>query len=343
MNTIFEKMLEEIKKQHDLVLVTIIAQKGSSPRGLGAQMLADENGRICGSVGGGAVEHQCLELALECLKKKESVRRDFTLRHGSENDIGMVCGGDVTAWLQFVDGPCLEWQTLCETLLARLWEYKAGWLALNMDGAIPGLLNEKGEPLCGYCSSGIPQLKEGEYFDSEKCFFMPLEIRDRAVIFGGGHCAQALVPFLSKVGFRVTVMDNRPDLAVRELFPDAEAVICGDYDRISDHITLRPSDYVVIMTNGHDHDLTVQLQVLRQPVAYVGVIGSRSKKAYIQKKLCEAGIPEEVIESVHSPIGTPIKAVTPEEIAISITGEMIYERALLREAHGVRPHGCPMH
>ena len=97
------------------------------------------------------------------------------------------------------------------------------------------------------------------------------------------------------------------------------------------------------MTNGHNHDLDIQLQVLRLPLSYVGVIGSKSKIAYSQKKLREAGIPEEAIASVHSPIGTPIKAVTPEEIAVSITGEMIYERALIREAHGTQAHGCPVH
>ena len=94
------------------------------------------------------------------------------------------------------------------------------------------------------------------------------------------------------------------------------------------------------MTNGHSHDFAVQEQVLRGPYAYIGVIGSRAKIAAVNARLREAGISEEKLRTVHTPVGTPIKAVTPAEIAVSITGEMIYERACRREdpAH----HACPM-
>ena len=84
-------------------------------------------------------------------------------------------------------------------------------------------------------------------------------------------------------------------------------------------------------------------QVLRGDFAYVGVIGSRRKTAAVNQKLRERGVPEEAIARVHTPIGTPIKAVTPEEIAVSIAGELIYTRALRREATGFVPTGCPMH
>ena len=83
--------------------------------------------------------------------------------------------------------------------------------------------------------------------------------------------------------------------------------------------------------------------MLRGPFAYLGVIGSRSKTAAVNQQLRAAGIPEEAIARVHTPIGTAIKAVTPAEIAVSIAGEMIYERALRREARGEVRHGCPMH
>ena len=70
-------------------------------------------------------------------------------------------------------------------------------------------------------------------------------------------------------------------------------------------------------------------------------MGSRTKTAYVNGKLREAGIPEEAIRRVHTPIGTAIKAVTPEEIAISIAGELICERALRRENAGELGHECP--
>ena len=97
------------------------------------------------------------------------------------------------------------------------------------------------------------------------------------------------------------------------------------------------------MTSGHSYDMEVQDQVLRGDFAYVGVIGSRRKTASVNQRLRERGVPEEAIQQVHTPIGMSIKAVTPEEIAVSIAGEMIYVRALRREANGVVNHGCPMH
>ena len=134
------------------------------------------------------------------------------------------------------------------------------------------------------------------------------------------------------------------ELSRPELFSEAEHVLCGDYFRIGDFLDLTPSDYVVVMTNGHSHDFDVLRQILQTPPAYVGVIGSRRKTAFVNQKLLECGIEREVISRVHAPIGTAIKAVTPEEIAVSIAGEMIYERALLREAAGAAAlHDCPMH
>ena len=136
------------------------------------------------------------------------------------------------------------------------------------------------------------------------------------------------------------VFDDRPELANTSLFPTAELVICGDFTRISDYLTVTEEDFVVIMTSGHMRDSQVEDQVLRGAFAYVGVIGSRRKTAPVNQRLREAGISEEAIALVHTPIGTPILAVTPEEIAVSIAGEMIQVRAQRR---GPTPHGCPMH
>ena len=172
---------------------------------------------------------------------------------------------------------------------------------------------------------------------------MVLPVGERALIFGAGHIAKALVPLLHTVGFRPVVFDDRPELATKESFPQADEVICGDFERIEDYVTIQPEDYVVIMTNGHEHDFQAEVQVLRRETAYVGVIGSRKKTAFVNRRLREAGIGEAAIASVHTPIGTAIKAVTPEEIAVSITGEMIMVRATAREAKGEVHHGCPMH
>lgn len=348
MNAIFSKLLYEMEKQHDTVLVTIISDQGSAPGVTGSQMLVGRNGQILGTIGGGAVEKKSEELALQLLTEDQFSRQElclheFRLHENEQEDIGMVCGGDVTVLLQYIPGDDPVWNRVARRLMGQMSERKAGWLVQRTDGGTPTLLGEDGTVLAGEEIENVSVLMgkggilHGEYFS------MPLPIGERAVIFGGGHCALALAPLLKSVGFRVTVMDCRPEFADAERFPWAEQVICGDYLKIKDYLTLTAEDYVVVMTNGHSHDFEVQEQVLRNPLAYIGVIGSKSKTASVNKKLREQGVPEEAIQSVHTPIGTAIKAVTPEEIAVSIAGEMIYERALRREATGEAAHGCPMH
>ena len=325
MNTIFAKLLYEMEKKHDTVLVTIIADQGSTPRGAGSQMLVGSESRITGTIGGGAVERRSEELAMEFLKEKKSGIHEFRLHRNAKEDIGMVCGGDLTVYFQYISGTDENWKELAEQLLAWVNERKHGWLVLHLDGSSASLCGNREE---------LPE---------ENCFSIPLPVGERVVIFGGGHCSYALAPILKSVGFRVTVFDCREEFANADRFPDADQVICGDYLKIADSIALNAEDYVVVMTNGHSHDYEVQEQALRGPLAYIGVIGSRAKTAAVNKKLREAGVPEEAIASVHTPIGTAIKAVTPEEIAVSIAGEMIYVRALRREAGKEEKHACPMH
>ena len=205
------------------------------------------------------------------------------------------------------------------------------------------MLNGEGIAVFGDPVPGEKTAEGWKPFTSGDTFCLPLPIGERAVIFGGGHCAQALAPLLHTVGFRVTIFEEREEYGCRENFPLAEQIIVGDYTRISDWLQFTGDDYIVIMTNGHSYDLEVQDQVLRGDFAYVGVIGSKKKTAAVNQKLRERGVSEEAISRVHTPIGTAIKAVTPEEIGISIAGELIYTRALRREASGIVATGCPMH
>lgn len=343
MDRIFAKLLYEMEKNLDTVLVTIIADRGSAPRGTGSQMLVGEHGRILGTIGGGAVEARSEEMALEALKEGKTFCHLFQLHERAKDDIGMVCGGDVKVLFQFIPGSSEAWVKLAGTVLDRVAKRQAGWLVLRTDGSVPALMDGSGNAILGEAVSGsetrsgwVP-VRSGEY----SC--LPLPIGERAFIFGGGHCAQALAPLLNTVGFRVTVFDEREEYVSRENFPTAENLIAGDYTKLADYITFTEDDYIVVMTSGHSYDLEVQDQVLRGPFAYVGVIGSRKKTASVNQRLRERGVPEEGIQQVHTPIGTNIKAVTPEEIAVSIAGEMIYERAVRREATGITVHGCPMH
>ena len=213
-------------------------------------------------------------------------------------------------------------------------------LVLAEDGSAPALLDRE-----SVVSGSLPEdtaqaLRTPGFSMAAGYISLPLPIGQRALLFGAGHISQALCPLLTTIGFRPVVFDDRPELANTRLFPTAEQVICGDFTRISDYLTITDEDFVVIMTSGHVRDFQVEEQTLRGPFAYVGVIGSRRKTASVNQRLLEAGIHQSSIDLVHTPIGTPILAVTPEEIAVSIAGEMIQVRAQRR---GPTSHGCPMH
>ena len=322
MNNIFQTLVYQREKRKDAVLVTIVWDDGSAPRGKGSQMLVGEDGLLSGTIGGGAVELRSIQMAQAMLGGEEiPAMKEFKLSRDGE--LGMACGGDVTVLFTPAYLADTGWDALAAEVLHRVRGRVPGWLALPLDGALPRVTDEQ---------------DGGEWV-----FSMELPVGERAVIFGAGHIARALVPLLRTVGFRPVVIDDREGFATRENFPQADETICGSFERIGEYLMLTPEDYVVIMTNGHEHDFQAEEQVLRQETAYVGVIGSRKKTAYVSQRLRDAGIPQEKIDFVHTPVGTAIKAVTPEEIAVSIAGEMICVRATRREAAGEVKHGCPMH
>ena len=340
MEQIFSQLFYEVEKHRDTVLVTLIADRGSAPRKAGAQMLVGAEGRLVGTIGGGAVEGRSIQLSQQLLAERRSCIREFPLHQAPERDIGMVCGGDVTAHFQFIPAEDPTWSETASRALALLNRHTAGWLVLAEDGSAPALLDRE-----SVVSGSLPEdtaqaLRTPGFSMAAGYISLPLPIGQRALLFGAGHISQALCPLLTTIGFRPVVFDDRPELANTRLFPAAEQVICGDFTRISDYLTITDEDFVVIMTSGHVRDFQVEEQTLRGDFAYVGVIGSRRKTASVNQRLREAGIPEESIDLVHTPIGTPILAVTPEEIAVSIAGEMIRVRAQRR---GPTSHGCPMH
>ena len=341
MRRIFTALLREMEEERDSMLVTVVADRGSSPRGAGAGMLVGADGRIVGTIGGGAVEYKAEALAKELLSQQKSGLHEYTLRPNDKEDLGMQCGGDVTVLFEYVSAADLRWSFLAGAVCDRIECREKGWLVRPLDGGVPSLCTEEGvlsgetlpaellKKLCGRHMVTV------DGYVSE-----PLPLHGRVVIFGGGHIAQALVPLLGSVDFRCAVLDDRSEYSAPELFPTADEVITCDYDRIADFVTLSGEDYVVVMTNGHSHDLSVEEQVLRGSYAYLGVVGSRRKIAYVNSVLTERGIPEERLATVHTPIGLSIGAETPAEIAVSILAELIAERARLREDE--KSHACPL-
>ena len=312
-----------VEKGERVVLCTILASSGSSPRGAGTRMAVFEDGRTVGTVGGGEVELLAAKDAMEVLKTGKTHIRAFCLAPEQVASIGMICGGNVTVYYQLLTEN--ELPTLYRMQHALQTDANS-WLFLKIAEGIVEQFEIYGENEVSdrpelFASRAILQKREPLFYAE------PLMRAGRVYVFGGGHVGQALVPVLAGIGFRVTLFDNRKELADQEHFPSAEQVILGDYHDIFAQVKLTENDYVVIMTPGHQADFALLEQVLRVKTKYVGCIGSHHKIARTQQLLREAGIAEEVIASVHSPIGLTIGAETPAEIAISIAAEMIQCRA----------------
>ena len=147
-------------------------------------------------------------------------------------------------------------------------------------------------------------------------------------LFGAGHVSQQVVPLARLVDFRTVVMDDRSEFANRERFPIADEILTlSSFDNSMRDLNMGEDSYIVIVTRGHLHDKTVLEQALRTNARYIGMIGSRTKRDRIYGELEAQGFTAKDVARVHAPIGTKIRAETPEEIGISIVGELILARS----------------
>jgi xanthine dehydrogenase accessory factor len=145
-------------------------------------------------------------------------------------------------------------------------------------------------------------------------------------IFGAGHVALNLYRTAFQAGFDVTVVDDRESYANRERFSQAKQVIAEDFDQAMAKLTPGENSYIVIITRGHRDDMRVLRWAVKTPARYVGMIGSKRKTITIFRELVKEGIPEHLFDRVHAPVGLDIGAITPEEIAVAITAELIAAR-----------------
>lgn len=161
----------------------------------------------------------------------------------------------------------------------------------------------------------------------ETVFFVETYVKNpQLIILGGGHVSQPVAKIGKMLGFHVTVMDDRDEFVTQERFPDADRLIKGTYDEISEKIPAYENAYYVIVTRGHLGDSASARQILKRPYAYLGMIGSRNKVRMTREKLLGEGFTEEEINTIHAPIGLPIGGHMPAEIAVSITAEMVQEK-----------------
>ncbi len=143
------------------------------------------------------------------------------------------------------------------------------------------------------------------------------------VICGGGHISLPLCKMGKMIEFNTTIIDDREEFANKERFPMADNVLCKDFNEAFKEIKFNKNTYFVIVTRGHKDDRKCLETILKNDFYYVGMIGSKSKVAFVLNNILEDGYTKEDISKVHTPIGLKISAQTPAEIAISILGEII--------------------
>jgi xanthine dehydrogenase accessory factor len=158
-----------------------------------------------------------------------------------------------------------------------------------------------------------------------------LEVRwpvQELIVVGAGHIALPMVQIGSMLGFRVTVLDDRPDFATRERFPTAERVIKGDFSDPFADIGLHERSHILLVTRGHKYDYECLIRALRAdpPPAYIGMIGSRRRVRATYVQLVQEGFSMELIDRIRAPVGLDVGAETPEEIAVAVAAELVMVR-----------------
>jgi xanthine dehydrogenase accessory factor len=167
---------------------------------------------------------------------------------------------------------------------------------------------------------GIVEIKDGL-----RVFLDVLSSEARLIVCGAGHIAVPLVRFAADVGFQITVLDDREDFANAERFPGCD-IIAENFSQALRGLRFGPSTYVVIITRGHEHDVDCLTEVLLKENAYVGLIGSRRRVRFVLDWLEKKGFAPQRLQEVFTPIGIPIGAESPEEIALAIVAELVCVR-----------------
>ena len=158
-----------------------------------------------------------------------------------------------------------------------------------------------------------------------------LEVRravQELIVVGAGHIAQPMAHIGSLLGFRVTVLDDRPDFATRERFPDADRLVQADFSDPFADVRLHERTHILLVTRGHKYDYDCLVRALKAdpPPAYIGMIGSRRRVRATYVQLVEEGFGRDLIDRIHAPVGLDVGAETPEEIAVAVAAELVMLR-----------------
>ncbi|MCR5814175.1 MAG: XdhC family protein [Desulfovibrio sp.] len=315
--------LRFLRQGERVVLVTILASQGSTPRHAGTRALFIQEG-LQGTVGGGVLEAKACLLAKRALRDVQSLWASYSFEPGKASD--MVCGGSITVLCEVLQPRQSELfaqaQAALQTGQTGLWVVSLH--NLEQDKGFPDCVNEpvmvgvERNLLLGKCRQG-PSLEQ-----AGSLYLEPLIAQPVLFIAGAGHVSLELAKCAHACGFVIDVADDRAEFAnAQRFFMARKCFVLPHFTGIREHCALNVSSYVAIMTRGHTYDQEVLAQILRTPVRYVGMIGSRKKRDHVYAALRAQGVSQERLDAVHCPIGLDLKAETPQQIAVSIVAELL--------------------
>lgn len=345
MQKLLETAVAALKEGKNLVIATIISENGSAPRSSGTKMLIFPDGTIDGTIGGGKLEAETIRSASEVFGTKQNRVFHFALTGKDAAVSDMICGGNGDILLQYIEGNS-ENRTIFRTALETAEAGQKGWLVtqfsslqddnaaglcfIDASGSMTGRLDIPQSVLSTLMSSPNTMALHNDIHEDANLLIEQVQRKKRAFVFGGGHVSLEIVKFLEAVDFHVTVIDDRVEYLGRDRFPNAERVITSSFGALPP-LDIDQESFIVIVTRGHLGDYDVLKTMLETDAWYIGMIGSRGKREKIYERLLREGVSQKEIDRVHSPIGLPIRAETPAEIAVSITAEMILSRARMNE------------
>ena len=308
----WEFVFKKLSEKKSVVLIVVAESLGSSPGRQGFRMVVSSDGDLNGSVGGGIMEYNMVELARKTIKdgkSEPSIVRQVHNPNAMADRSGLICAGEQTH-IFFVPGP-EEFDTI-RAIVNDIKDNKEGVITLTPKGL-------------GYKSGESDIATGGEFHNSESSWRWQEKTIDEEllIIFGAGHVSIPLSQVAAMLGFRVIVFDDRPELSTMKANTFAHEKRVIDYKMAREFIMRPKKSYVVIMTFTHKTDELVLEQLLPLNVKYLGMIGSKSKVNTIFDNLRAREVSESDLKRVKSPIGLSIMSKTPAEIAISIAAELI--------------------
>ncbi|MFZ5570690.1 MAG: XdhC family aldehyde oxidoreductase maturation factor [Thermodesulfobacteriota bacterium] len=348
MNDMFPAALEILKAGEGVVLARIVHSRGSTPRTAGAGMIIRRDRRMAGTIGGGPVEAAVIRMAREIFTTRHSVLSVMELSAETAAETDMICGGRLAVLCEHI-APEEETVTFLESVLKAGRDHRMTIVCTGFEGEdnrlrclgrfwtrdgrdnppfpVPDEIRESLRRMSRQAAGSTLLISEGRKY----CIDV-LEGRPPVYIFGAGHVAGEVSALAVHVGFRTVVLDDREEYADPCRFqPPAEVRLLDSFEECFANLDVDADSYVVIATRGHVHDMTVLAQALKTKAGYIGMIGSRKKRDRIYAALLAEGFTETDLGRVRSPIGLPIDTETPEEIAVSIVGELIDQRSRKRK------------